>query len=188
MPSSFVLLGVFPAVFPGVFLGVFPGRCFVWSSRAARTGYRADVIRALPLVLLLILALAVGSWVIGWTRGAVARRPSRRGSSRTGGYEFDPRIDRARRRLRGTTAPAERLDEIEEFLNSHRGVEAYVEPGTVISPRSVVLVDGAGEWRRFELREDSHLRRLSSQRGLPIFDASRTGYPPRMRRRPGSEP
>lgn len=71
-----------------------------------------------------------------------------------------------------------------DFLNTHSGVEAYVEPETMVSPRSVVLVDGAGEWRRFPLSEDSVLRRMSGERGMPIFDASRTGYPPRMRRGP----
>jgi hypothetical protein len=151
----------------------------------ARTGYRADVIRALPLLFIVVLALAVAGWVIRWSKEATARHPPRRGSSRAGGYEFEGRIDHARRRLKGVTRPDERPEAIEEFLNSHRGVEAYVEPETVISPRSVVLVDEAGEWRRFPLGEDASLRRLSAERGVPIFDAGRTGYPPRMRRRPG---
>jgi hypothetical protein len=67
------------------------------SSDEARTGYRADVIRALPLVLFVVLALAIG------------------------------------------------------------------------------------------LHGDAHIHRLSTERGMPIFDAGRTGYPPRMRRRPGPE-
>ena len=92
-----------------------------------------------------------------------------------------------KRRLKGVAGPVERRDEIVEFLNTHEGVEAYVEPKTLVSPRSVVLIDGAGEWRRFGLEEDAHLRRLSRERGLPIFDAALTGYPPRMRRRPGPE-
>jgi hypothetical protein len=54
-----------------------------------------------------------------------------------------------------------------------------------MSPKSVVLVDAVGEWRRFELKEDAYLRRLSGERVLPIFDAALTGYPPRMRRGPG---
>ena len=105
-----------------------------------------------------------------------------------GGYEFESRIEGLRRRRRRSPDPFERGEErdrgIEEFLSAHAGVEAYVEPETVVSPRSVVLVDGAGEWRRFPLSEDSVLRRVAGERGIPIFDASRTGYPPRMRRGP----
>jgi hypothetical protein len=143
------------------------------------------VIRALPVIFLAVLVLAVGTWVLGWVRTVIARHPPRRGSSRPGGYEFEGRIDRARRRWNGPPVPVERHDAIEEFLHTHRGVEAYVEPETVVSRRSVVLVDGAGEWRRFPLREDSVLRRVAGDRGMPIFDASRTGYPSRMRRGPG---
>ncbi len=111
-----------------------------------------------------------------------------------GGYEFESRIEGLRRRRRSSPDPFERHEglekgpengKMEEFLNAHSGVEAYVEPETVVSPRSVVLVDGAGEWRRFPLSEDSVLRRVGGERGISIFDASRTGYPSRMRRGPG---
>jgi hypothetical protein len=74
------------------------------------------------------------------------------------------------------------------FLSTHEGVGAYGEPKTVVSRKSVVLIDGAGEWRRFEPEEDSYLRRISTERGLPIFDAALTGYPPRMRRRRDPRP
>ncbi|MGH2640489.1 MAG: hypothetical protein ACRDGO_02190 [Actinomycetota bacterium] len=151
------------------------------------------MIRALPLVLLVVLVVALARWVFSWAKAAAARRPARRGSSRVGGYEFDGRIEGLKRRRRSSPGAFARHEgpekapekEMEEFLNTHSGVEAYVEPETVVSPRSVVLVDGAGEWRRFPLREDSFLRRVSGERGMPIFDASRTGYPPRMRRGPG---
>ena len=145
------------------------------------------MIRALPLILLAIGILAGVSLATRWTRRAWARRPGRRGARGTGAYEFDRRIDRMRRRAKRVPGAEERRDAIVEFLDTHTGVEAYVEPKTVISPRSVVLVDGAGEWRRYELREDAHLRRLARERGVPIFDAARTGYPSRMRRRPGPE-
>jgi hypothetical protein len=110
-----------------------------------------------------------------------------------GGYDFEGRIEGLRRRRRRSPDPFERNDGpvegpergMEEFLNAHSGVEAYVEPETVVSRRSVVLVDGAGEWRRFPLSGDSVLRRVAGDRGMPIFDASRTGYPSRMRRGPG---
>jgi hypothetical protein len=143
------------------------------------------VLRALPLLLLVLIAFALAGWLSRWIRAANARRPGRRGSRRLGGYEFEARRDQARRRLKGVAGPVERRDEIVEFLDTHDGVEAYVEPKTVVSAKSVVLVDGAGEWRRFELKEDAYLRRLATERVLPIYDAALTGYPPRMRRRPG---
>jgi hypothetical protein len=143
------------------------------------------VIRVLPLLLLVVIALVLLGWVPRWVQAANARRPVRRGSRRLGGYEFEARRDQAKRRLKGVTGPVERRDEIVAFLDAHEGVEAYVEPNTVMSPKSVVLVDVAGEWRRFELKEDAYLRRSSAERVLPIFDAALTGYPPRMRRRPG---
>jgi hypothetical protein len=141
------------------------------------------VIRALPLLLAVVVLLALGSILLRWARAVAARRPIRRGALGPGSYDFDARTDQVRRRLKGVAGPEERRDDILEFLNTHRGVEAYVEPKTVMSPKSVVLVDDVGEWRRFELREDAYLRRLVAERGLPIFDAARTGYPPRMRRR-----
>jgi hypothetical protein len=146
------------------------------------------VIRALPLVLLVVVCFVLAGWLARSVRAANARRPGRRGSRRVGGYEWEARRDQAKRRLVGVTGPVERRDEIVEFLDTHEGVEAYVEPKTVVSAKSVVLIDDAGEWRRFELKEDAYLRRLSAERVLPIFDAALTGYPPRMRRRPGGAP
>jgi hypothetical protein len=51
-----------------------------------------------------------------------------------------------------------------------------------------VFVAGDGEWKRFELGDDRFVRELASQRRMPVFDASRTGYPERMRRRPQPPP
>jgi len=143
------------------------------------------VIRALPLILLVVLTLAIGSWAIGRIKMAAARRPARRGTAQAGGYEFEGRIVDVRRRRTSPPPSVESDGAMDDFLRAHTGVEAFVEPETVVSPRSVVLVDAAGEWRRFPLHGDAHLRRLSTERGMPIFDAGRTGYPPRMQRRPG---
>jgi hypothetical protein len=146
------------------------------------------VVRALPLLLGVVVVLALGSVLLRWARAAAARRPARRAARGPGSYDFDAKTDQVKRRLKGIGGPEERRDDILEFLNTHRGVEAYVEPKTVMSPKTVVLVDEAGDWRRFELREDAYLRRLAAERGLPIFDAARTGYPPRMRRRRDLDP
>jgi hypothetical protein len=143
------------------------------------------VVRVLPLVLLVAIILALAGRLSRWVQAANARRPRRRGSRRPGGYAFEARSNQAKRRLKGVAGPVERRDEIVEFLDTHEGVEAYVEPKTVVSPKSVVLIDGAGEWRRFELKEDALLRKLSAERVLPIFDAALTGYPPGMRRGSG---
>ena len=111
----------------------------------------------------------------------------------TGGkYEFESRVDRMSRRLKGIQGPYEERDDIREFIESRDGVEAYVEPKTVMHPLSVVLVAGDGEHRRFTLFDDAYLRELARERELPIFDAGRVGYPQRMReytkrKRPESE-
>ena len=73
------------------------------------------------------------------------------------------------------------------FIESHQGVEAYVEPRTVMHPLSVVLVAGDGGWLRFELRDDAFLRELAKDRALRVIDAERFGYPERMRRRRGRD-
>jgi hypothetical protein len=146
------------------------------------------MIRALPLLMAIVIVLALGSVLLRWARTAAVGRPVRRTARGPGVYDFDARTDQARRRLKGIGGPEERRGDILEFLNTHGGVEAYVEPKTVMSPKSVVLVDEVGEWRRFELREDAYLRRLAAERGLPIFDAARTGYPSRMRRRRDDRP
>ncbi|MDP9242901.1 MAG: hypothetical protein M3O84_06975 [Actinomycetota bacterium] len=67
------------------------------------------------------------------------------------------------------------------FVESRAGVEAYVEPKTVMHPLSVVLVAGDGEHRRFELSDDAYVRELARERDLNVLDAGRVGYPQRMR-------
>jgi len=142
------------------------------------------MVRAIPLILGFLLLVAAYRWLSG-KAGAVADRYTpkpRVEGGRPGRYEFDKRREQVYRDIKKIPRPSERRDELVAWLDSHTGVEAYVEPKTVMSPKSVVLVDGEGEWRRFELGEDRVLRELARERSLPLFDAARTGYPPRMRR------
>lgn len=143
-----------------------------------------DVIRLIPLVLVALVAVIVFRLVATGARSSVQRSRARRAATRgPGGYEFGHRRDRVVRQLKGVApGPEERRDEILEFLVSHQGVEAYMEPKTAMSQQSVVLVDAEGDWRRFELREDAFIRTLASQRGIRVFDAAKTGYPKRMKR------
>ena len=143
------------------------------------------MIRLIPLLLIALVAIVLFRVLATSARATVQRTRTRRSATRgPGGYEFAHRRDRVARQLKGVAAgPEERRDEILAFLDSHQGVEAYMEPKTAMSPLSVVLVDAEGEWRRFELREDAFLRTLASQRAFRLFDAAKTGYPPRMKRR-----
>jgi hypothetical protein len=103
--------------------------------------------------------------------------------ARPGGYDWDRRTHQLYRAWKRVPGPDENRDAIVAFLDARSGVEAFVEPRTVMHPLSVVLVDADGQWGRFELKEDAFLRDLARERHVPVFDASRVGYPPRMRRR-----
>ena len=142
----------------------------------------------LGLVLLVVVALAVYRLV-----EPVVRERARRAGlgpprpARAGGHDWDRRRDQLSRTWKGLGGPEEARDGIVAFLDGHAGVEAYVEPKTVMHPLSVVLVDGDGVAKRFELREDALLRELARTRHLPVFDATKVGYPERMRRRRSAE-
>lgn len=143
------------------------------------------MIRLLVPIVVVLGLVAFATWLVRSARHEVTRRRGARAARRPGLYDWDSRSAQVTRRLKGVAGPAERPAGIVAWLDAHAGVEAYIEPKTVMSSLSVVLVDGAGEWRRFELREDRVLRELARERGLPVFDAARTGYPPRMRRSRG---
>ena len=132
-----------------------------------------------------VVVVAAVQLVTPWARRALQRTPRARAirTARPGGHEWDSRRDQIYRQVKGIGGPEEHRDRIVAFLDEHQGVEAYMEPKTVMHPLSVLLVDGEGVAKRFELREDAILRELARSRGLPVFDATRTGYPERMRRR-----
>jgi hypothetical protein len=141
------------------------------------------------LIVIGVLLLFAVPLLVGLARKGVERAkqelpPPRR----PGGYEWDRRTDQLYRKVKRVPGPSEDRDRIVEFLDSHEGVEAYVEPKTVMHPLSVVLVDVDGAWRRFELSEDAVLRELARTRHLKIVDAARFGYPSRMRRQGGAGP
>ncbi len=75
---------------------------------------------------------------------------------------------------------------MERFIETRRGVEAYIEPRTLQQPMTVVLVAHDGEWLRFTIPDERVMGSLQRAKGLPVYEAARTGYPRRMKeyRRP----
>lgn len=147
--------------------------------------YGAVVIRLVVVLVVVLVILALASTLVRAAATAFRRRdvrPARRTAS-AGGHEWDRRRDQLSRQLKGVSGPPEDRDGMLRFLDTHEGVEAYVEPRTMMHPLSVVLIDVDGASRRFELREDAYLRELARTRGLRVYDATRVGYPERMRRR-----
>ena len=148
------------------------------------------MVRLLPLVAVALVIIAIAQLLAPRLRAGARRRQGSGipGGGRPGAYEWDRRRDQAKRKLKRVPGAPEYRDEIRVWLDAREGVEAYVEPKTVMHPLSVVFVDRAGEAKRFELNEDAYLRELARERGLRVLDASRVGYPERMRRFRSDEP
>jgi hypothetical protein len=133
-------------------------------------------------VVVVVVAMLVARPIVTIVR---QRARNRRAAEHPGArprHEFEPRSGRFYRRAVGVQRPEENRDVILAFLDTRRGVEAFMEPQTAMSRLSVVLVAEDGEWKRFELADDAFVRELARTRSLPVFDAMRTGYPERMRR------
>ena len=80
---------------------------------------------------------------------------------------------------RGSTR--EDIRHLEEFTKSRRGVEAYLEPVTMATETTVVLVADDGEWARRRVESPEEARELAAKWRIPIYDTQAVGYPPRMR-------
>lgn len=139
------------------------------------------MIRVVAVVLVLLLVLALLRWV-AWKARDLGRRSASRTPARRGHYDWERRRDQVHRKLKSIPSPNEDRRRILAFIESRRGVEALVEPRTMMHPLSVVLVAEDGEWTRIPLKDDAYLRELARTRGLRVQDAAKVGYPDRMRR------
>jgi hypothetical protein len=70
---------------------------------------------------------------------------------------------------------------LREWVGSHRGVEAYVEPRTSFSPTTIVLVAGDGEFIRRGVGSPDAAAKFARSVGIPVYDTNRVGLPQRMR-------
>jgi hypothetical protein len=79
--------------------------------------------------------------------------------------------------------PANRADieHLEQFVQTRRGVEAYLEPRTTVTETTILLIAADGEWTRRRIDGPEGARRLAHRLAIPIYDVALMGYPQRMR-------
>ena len=84
---------------------------------------------------------------------------------------------------RGPRVPADPadLDHLRRWCRTRVGVEAYLEPETLVSVPGLCLVAFDGEWTRRPVGDVATARKLAAQLKLPLLDAAVQGYPQRMR-------
>jgi len=70
---------------------------------------------------------------------------------------------------------------LEQFVQSRRGVEAFLEPKTTVTDVTVVLIAHDGEWTRRRVPSVEAARSWGNRVGIPVYDVALVGYPQRMR-------
>lgn len=82
-----------------------------------------------------------------------------------------------------STARASRTatKELEGFVTSRAGVEAYLEPKTAIYSTTLLLVADDGEYLRRPIKDRSQAAAFCRDVNIPLYEAAKVGYPRRMR-------
>ena len=83
--------------------------------------------------------------------------------------------------MRGHAATKDDLAALHEWAAGRRGVEAYLEPQTSVTPTTLLLVAGDGEFTRRRIASAKDAADFARRAGIPIYDTNRVGTPPRMR-------
>src|SRR5690349_12525340 len=68
-----------------------------------------------------------------------------------------------------------------EFVRTRRGVEAFVEPQTIVTQTTLLLVAWDGEWTRRRVPSPQWAYSFAESMQIPGYDALVVGYPQRMR-------
>ena len=68
-----------------------------------------------------------------------------------------------------------------QFVQGHRGVEAYVEPRTSVTQTTLLLVAYDGKWTRRKVPSPEWAHAFAEHLHIPGYDAAVVGYPQRMR-------
>jgi len=82
-------------------------------------------------------------------------------------------------RAERTADPAD-VAHLERFVATRSGVEAYLEPATLMTAPTVILIGHDGEWTRRRLDPRAALA-FGHRLGIPVYDVRKLGYPQRMR-------
>lgn len=85
-----------------------------------------------------------------------------------------------RRRTRISADPAD-LAHLRSWCRTRVGIEAYLEPETLVSVPGLRLIAFDGEWTRRAVGDVATARKLTDELKIPLYDAMETGYPDRMR-------
>lgn len=89
-------------------------------------------------------------------------------------------FDRFRRRGRRSGGSRD-ADHLRTWAESHRGVEAFLEPRTTVTETTLLLVAHDGEWTRRRVESPKAAFRFAHRLGLPCYEVTKLGYPQRMR-------
>jgi hypothetical protein len=94
-------------------------------------------------------------------------------------------LDRFRRRgpaqQSASRVDSETIAHLEQFIATRRGVEGFVEPPTVVSGITLLLVARDGEWTRRRVPSAAWAHRFCNDQQTPSYDAAVVGVPQRMR-------
>ncbi|HEY3015087.1 MAG TPA: hypothetical protein VGJ41_08255 [Nocardioides sp.] len=82
-------------------------------------------------------------------------------------------------RVRAADSADER--HLQEFVETRRGVEGFVEPRTAVSDVTLLLVAHDGEWTRRRVPSVQWAHKFANKFQVPSYDAAVVGVPQRMR-------
>lgn len=78
-------------------------------------------------------------------------------------------------------ASHESTKDLEAFIHSRVGVEAYLEPKTAIYSTTILLIADDGEYLRRPVKDRAQAGAFCQDENIPLYDAAKVGYPKRMR-------
>jgi hypothetical protein len=70
---------------------------------------------------------------------------------------------------------------LEQFVATRTGVEGFVEPRTMVTETTLLLVAIDGEWTRRRVPDARWAHNWANKLGVPTYDAAVVGVPQRMR-------